>query len=190
MAPAVVMGARHGSGDEDGMSPRIWVGCLAAYNNGHLHGTWIDAAQEPEQIRAEISEMLAASPIADAEEWAIMDHEGWAGIDIGEYESPEVISQLAELLAEHGPLFGRVVDHCGGPRYLDEAIETMTERYQGTYRSLADWAESYAEDSGIECGEPWKNYIDFERWANDAEMGGDVFSIDLPDGTVAIFTNH
>ena len=27
--------------------PRIYVACLAAYNNGHLHGAWIDAAQEP-----------------------------------------------------------------------------------------------------------------------------------------------
>ncbi len=26
--------------------PRIYVACLAAYNNGHLHGAWIDAAQD------------------------------------------------------------------------------------------------------------------------------------------------
>ena len=25
--------------------PRIYVACLAAYNNGILHGAWIDAAQ-------------------------------------------------------------------------------------------------------------------------------------------------
>jgi Antirestriction protein (ArdA) len=25
--------------------PRIYVACLAAYNNGYLHGAWIDAIQ-------------------------------------------------------------------------------------------------------------------------------------------------
>jgi antirestriction protein len=25
--------------------PRIYVACLAAYNNGNLHGAWIDATQ-------------------------------------------------------------------------------------------------------------------------------------------------
>ena len=31
----------------------IYVACLAAYNNGCLHGAWIDAAQEPEEIEEE-----------------------------------------------------------------------------------------------------------------------------------------
>lgn len=31
----------HGDQTKDG--PRIYVACLAAYNNGHLHGRWIDA---------------------------------------------------------------------------------------------------------------------------------------------------
>ena len=26
-------------------NPRIYVACLAAYNNGYLHGAWIDADQ-------------------------------------------------------------------------------------------------------------------------------------------------
>ncbi|MDO7837100.1 antirestriction protein ArdA [Sphingobium sp. HBC34] len=38
--------------------PRIYVACLAAYNNGILHGTWIDAAQEPwalwDEVRASL----------------------------------------------------------------------------------------------------------------------------------------
>lgn len=30
----------------DGQGPRIYVACLAAYNNGSLHGRWIDADQD------------------------------------------------------------------------------------------------------------------------------------------------
>jgi hypothetical protein len=50
--------------------PRIYVACLAAYNNGCLHGRWIDATT-PDEIWAQVRAMLADSPEPDAEEWAI-----------------------------------------------------------------------------------------------------------------------
>lgn len=40
----------------------IYVADLAAYNNGHLYGCWIDAAQDADQIREEIATMLRGSP--------------------------------------------------------------------------------------------------------------------------------
>lgn len=46
--------------------PRIYVACLSAYNNGFLHGEWIDCDQDAEVIWAEIKEMLKASPMPDA----------------------------------------------------------------------------------------------------------------------------
>ena len=57
--------------------PRIYVACLAAYNNGYLHGAWVDATQDAWAIWGVVQKMLAASPVADAEEWAIHDHEGF-----------------------------------------------------------------------------------------------------------------
>ncbi|HBL92812.1 MAG TPA: hypothetical protein DD375_04790, partial [Hyphomonas sp.] len=50
--------------------PRVYVACLAAYNNGRLHGAWINAT-EPDEIMEHVRAMLAASPEPDAEEWAI-----------------------------------------------------------------------------------------------------------------------
>ena len=50
--------------------PRIYVACLAAYNNGRLHGRWIDAT-DPHEVWQHVRGMLAASPEPDAEEWAI-----------------------------------------------------------------------------------------------------------------------
>jgi len=38
---------------------RIYVACLSSYNNGKLHGAWIDAYQEPEAITADVQKMLA-----------------------------------------------------------------------------------------------------------------------------------
>jgi antirestriction protein len=48
-------------------TPRIYVACLAAYNNGELHGEWIDADQSADAIRKEINKMLATSPEPNAE---------------------------------------------------------------------------------------------------------------------------
>jgi len=49
--------------------------CLAAYNDGYLHGEWIDAKQSPEDIEHDVRKMLAKSPVPHAEEWAIHDFE-------------------------------------------------------------------------------------------------------------------
>lgn len=43
-------------------SPRIYAACLASYNAGKLHGTWIDADQDADAIQAEIATMLRESP--------------------------------------------------------------------------------------------------------------------------------
>ena len=32
-------------------SPKIYVACLASYNAGQLHGEWILADQEPQEIQ-------------------------------------------------------------------------------------------------------------------------------------------
>jgi antirestriction protein len=61
----------------DPKAPRIYVACLSAYNNGYLHGWWIDADQEPDALLSDIEEMLADSPMDDAEEWAIHDYENF-----------------------------------------------------------------------------------------------------------------
>jgi len=174
------------------VSPRIYVADLAAYNNAILRGVWIDAAQDPEEIQAEIDEMLSESPEPIAEEWAIHDYEGFGGLSLGEYESIEHVARVAQLLEEHGEWFGRVVEHVGGLRQLDEAEKMVEERYQGAYDSLEDWAYQFAtESSDVEkdCG-PYASYIDWERFANDAEMSGDVVSIEDEDGRQHIFWNH
>lgn len=41
---------------------RIYVACLASYNNGVLHGEWIDAEQDADGIWSDVNEMLRKSP--------------------------------------------------------------------------------------------------------------------------------
>lgn len=170
--------------------PRIYVADLAAYNNGKLHGEWIDAAQSPEAIHEEIAAMLATSPEPFAEEWAIHDYEGFGDVKLHEYESIENVSRLAQLIEEHGGIFAALVSHFGNLSDLDAAEKAMSEDYQGEYDDLADWAYEVARQTqGEDALGPYANYIDWERVGHDAELGGDIFTIDHA-GRIAVFWNH
>jgi antirestriction protein len=44
------------------MTARIYVACLASYNNGRLYGRWIDVSTDVSEMSEQINEMLAGSP--------------------------------------------------------------------------------------------------------------------------------
>ena len=88
---------------------RIYVACLAAYNNGHLHGEWIEVTDEA-SIWEAVQAMLFASPIDEAEEWAIHDYEGFEGAQVGEYFSFESVVKLADYIRERGELGAQVLN--------------------------------------------------------------------------------
>ncbi len=44
-----------------GIVPEIWVGSLADYNAGVLHGVWLDATLEPDELAAAVQFMLRNS---------------------------------------------------------------------------------------------------------------------------------
>ena len=161
---------------------RIYVACLAAYNDGILHGAWIDAAQEVDDIRADIAAMLKASPVPGAEEYAIHDHEGFEGAPIAEYEGIDSVAEKAAFVAEHGTLGGQLIAYFGD---LDEAREAMAEQYAGTYESLAAFAQEMTEDTTT-IPERLQYYIDYERMAHDLEIN-DVFVIETGFEQVHVF---
>lgn len=165
-------------------TPSIYIACLAAYNSGYLHGTWMDAAQNEEAIRAEIAAMLARSPIADAEEYAIHDFEGFKSLRISEYEGIASVVRKAAFIIEHGALGAAVAEHFGGD--LDEAEKALTERYFGEYLALADFIEESTANA-IDVPRELAGYIDWEAMGRDAEISGDVFIIQTANDEVHVF---
>ena len=67
---------------------------LSDYTVGRLHGRWIDATQDREAIFDEIQAMLAESPEAIAEEFAIHDFDDFGGIRLGEWEDVDHLHEL------------------------------------------------------------------------------------------------
>lgn len=164
---------------------RIYVACLAAYNNGHLHGRWIDATQGVFAMQGEIREMLAGSPVPGAEEWAIHDFEGFEDAPVDEWLDLDSVASLAEFIAEHGRLGGQLVAHYG---CITEAREAIEERYAGCHRSLADFAEELTEQQG-DVPEHLAAYIDYERMGRDLGIS-DVFAIETGLDEVHVFWSH
>ena len=173
-------------------TPRIYVACLASYNNGKLHGRWIDADQDAGDIRTEIGAMLNDSPEPDAEEWAIHDFEHFGNLRLSEWEDIEQVTELAKLIAEHGSVLAGLVDHVGGFQYLEHARQLMEDGYAGAHDSLEDFAYELLEDTGQleSIPENLRPYPDYEKFARDLELGGDVFTIDDDNDKVHVFWNR
>lgn len=163
---------------------RIYVACLAAYNNGILHGAWIDATQGEAGIWDDVRAMLAASPEPDAEEWAIHDYEGFEGALISEWTSFERITELAEFIEEHGELGGKLLEHFCGE--LDEARAAF-EDYSGQHESLEYFAIDLTEQTGLKIPEGLQSYIDYASMGRDMEWSGDIFTIETAHNEVHVF---
>ncbi|GGW89626.1 antirestriction protein ArdA [Streptomyces noursei] len=170
--------------------PRIYVASLTDYNAGELHGDWIDAAQEPDEIMEEVQAMLAKSPTAkeegrEAEEWAIHDYYEFGTIELHEFDSFERVSKIAKMLDEFPScVVAHFLTECS--HYdLNEMLEKIEERYLGKYErhlteecAVADhlW-DAVAEDP--EIPERYRSYLgEIARgMARDALLSGEVTTI-------------
>jgi antirestriction protein len=165
---------------------RIYVACLAAYNNGKLHGVWIDATDDIDDIQDQINEMLESSPEEDAEEWAIHDYEGYGSYRLSEYEGIQSAYEIACFIEEHGEVGAELLSHFST---IDEAKKAFEENYAGCHESVADFAEELTTDT-TEIPESLAFYIDYEKMGRDLELGGDIFTIETGYREVHIFWNH
>ena len=168
-------------------NPRIYVACLAAYNNGYLHGAWIDADQDVDEIRDEIAAMLARSPIEHAEEYAIHDYEGVEGVAISEYAGIDTVARMGAFIAEHGALGAGLLEQFSGD--MGQAESTLEDCYHGQFASLADYMEELTTQS-VTIPEALRYYVDWDAMARDAEMSGDLFTIETAHGEVHVFSNR
>lgn len=93
---------------------RIYVACLASYNNGVLHGRWIDATTDIDEMQAQIAAMLRESrfpnvTVPDWQKtaidagWSRNEHNGYFVAPVGneprmaEYESWQELCEENDL---------------------------------------------------------------------------------------------
>lgn len=161
---------RHERECQDDDAPQIYVACLSAYNNGKLHGMWIDCTQEASEIQEDIEWMLSWSPCRNyeaCEEWAIHDYQNWHGIHIDEYEDIEKLTELAQALSEYGAAYATYYEYQGS----EASAEDFQEHYYGQYETEEDFVYDQLEEQGVfkkleEMGIP-SLYLNLEAIARD-----------------------
>jgi antirestriction protein len=167
--------------------PRIYVACLAAYNAGILHGAWIDADQSADDIHAVARDMLAASPVPGAEEWAIHDYESFGPLRLTEWESFKRVSAIAHGIAEHGDAFAAWLSDDESRDPTD--VEAFEDAYRGEWDSLRAYAEDWAESTGLydiadKAGSP---YIIVDIDSLETDLGIEMDIVESDHHTVYIF---
>jgi len=175
--------------------PRIYAASLSDYNDGRLHGAWIDAAQESDELYREVQGMLIDSTVPDSEEFAIHDYEGFGPLHLDEYESLETVAVVAKGIARHGAAFAHWATLVGIREPAD--LERFEEQYEGHHESLAAYAEQLLED--LYCldeldtlqgtlPQALRPYIrlDIEAFALDLVYGGDIMTSE-GDGGIYVF---
>jgi antirestriction protein len=168
-------------------TPRVYVACLAAYNNGRLHGEWIDAHQSADELHAAVQRMLAASPEPGAEEWAIHGYEGFGELRLSEWESFERVSAIAAGIAAHGDAFTAWLSYDGGRDASD--VSAFEDAYRGEWDSLRAYAEEYAEQTGIyEAAEKsGSSYVVVDIDMLERDLDIELYSVRSDQHTVYIF---
>jgi antirestriction protein len=178
---------------EPKLDPRIYVASLSDYNAGRLHGVWIDADQEPEDLQHHIDAMLAKSKEPHAEEWAIHDFEGFNGLHLGEWENLDHVSKIAKGIREHGIAYA----HWATIAAEDEELDLFEQRYLGKWKDAEEYAADVFEDLGLyqeveRCvSDNMRPYVtlDAAGFARDLQYSGDITVIEGDSG-VYIFSNH
>ncbi len=176
-----------GGAQSPARGPHIYVACLAAYNAGCLHGRWIDASQDAEDIWAEVNAMLAASPELGAEEHAIHDYEGFGALRLGEYESLERVAAVAAGIAEHGDAFTAWLSYDTGRDPVD--VQAFEDAYRGEWDSLRAYAENYADEVGMydvaeKSGSPYV-VVDIDMLTRDLDI--ELYAVESDHYTVYVF---
>ncbi|UZJ23698.1 antirestriction protein ArdA [Rhodococcus antarcticus] len=174
------------------MDPKVWIGCLACYNDGALVGEWFDALGAGE---IDLAQVHAGSPRrlhTSCEELWVMDHEGFGGALKGEC-APGDADRLAEVLADVEDFecdpFAAYLSYQGSAEVDESTVSDFRECYEGVFDSPADWAGEYVESTGMLHGLPDEvtSYFDMEAFGRDAFIGGDLYSVDAPGLSIYVF---
>ncbi len=172
-------------------SPHISVVSTADHQRGHDSGWWIEADQDPDDLKAAIDRVLAESLVRDAREWAIHDWEGFGEFDPSGITSIEELSAVALGIAEHGDAFAAYVGFFG----TDLDTCSLFERaYLGRWHSTSDYAQHFAEEMGwreqFDAVPDWLREfitVDWSKLASYLESEIDV--VPGPNGMVYLFSS-
>lgn len=155
-------------------TPRVYLACLACYNEGTHNGRWEDANDADTLVEA--IEFIQTNCGHVDNDWAIHDFEGFGPVNIGENPNLVDLAALARNIEEHGEAFAIYVSHVGADW---DDVSGFEDAYCGEWDSERAYAENLADDIGLFssqscrcCGTQTdtstiENYFDWDAWTRD-----------------------
>ena len=166
---------------------RIYIACLEAYNNGILHGAWIEPSANVEELQEQIDAILKRSPMPSAEEWAVHDYDEFP--NMGEYPDLEDICGYVELANSTDlpqDCLNTIIENVHGD--LVQARKDL-DRVIGKFDDFREYADECADEM-IACAgsgpglNPLANYFDYDRFARD--LRHDCTILDVNNGVLVL----
>lgn len=166
-------------------APRVYVGTYGKYNAGSIEGAWIDLEDysDSEEFYAACQELHGPGE----HEFMFQDHEGIPDKYISESSLSDDVWEWLALDDDDKELLAVYLDEVDQGGDIDKAREA----FQGKFDSEEDWAENFWEDTGMLESIPdnLRFYIDYEKYARDCRLGGDITFVHK-DGDVWVFSNN
>ena len=169
--------------------PQVYVACLGCYNEGRMHGKWMDADELSDRW-GEPPVWAGGNGLANCErkhneEWAIHDYDGVP--NLGENPDTPYLIKVMRAIEEHGDPFREWFNlDPHNKSHHDDLSEAFQEAYIGKWDRPEDFAEQLADDLGyLPCANaknpnPLLAYVDFEWWWKSALR----FDYDFSNGYV------
>jgi antirestriction protein len=162
--------------------PRVWLGCLACYNNGRLTGRWMP----PEEAADMTPENLEPGHSPHHEEMWVMDAEyvpvtGEFGIDMcrqiaDAYEELDNPDHWEAFCAYH-----RNVNPGGGPLDVAQFEDAFCGKYDSFSAYADDWIdemlEMFQKQHGLDEDDPLIRFFDRSGYAREYEQGFTVVDV-------------
>lgn len=167
-------------------TPRVYVGTYAKYNGGSIKGAWLNL--EDYSDREAFYEACKALHADESDpEFMFQDYEGFPQSLYSESNVSDELFAWLDLDDSDRELLAAFQDGVDA----DGDIDRARDAFMGTADTQADWAETWLEETDGLSGVPehLRNYIDFEAYARDAQLGGDVSFVRY-EGTLYVFSNH
>lgn len=161
---------------------KIYVACLASYNNGFLFGQWfdLDDFSDKDQLLEAIHEKILNAPEnpsrlkygEEPEEWSVHDYDtDCTGLDKSEYPDLEELIEINHLLGEtNGKAILGVKEYLGLDT-IEEAREYFELNHIGEFSDLEALAYYVAEEvNGWNLDEGPGRYFDAEAYGRDLDI--------------------
>ena len=150
---------------------KVYVGTHKKYNNASLGGGWLDLTDYSDKKEF----IQACLDLHEDEEDPELMFQTWEDIPanfIGESHIDEKVWEWLELSEEDRETVAIYQEDVDFNAPIEEALEC----YDGEFESEEDWAMDFWDQTGMlsQIPEHAQSYIDYEKFARDARLGGDM----------------